>query len=162
MAILFLGGGLVIKLSQSSCKCSNNLWDMSAAEHKQALSLHLITAPGPVRVHVPWIVGHRGPAPFSLHRQLRPGTPLCAPGQQPQRAGSQGHWQVHSRTTADCVPQNERDQMLCEEAAHKSSNILIWLINHESGNNWIDRPHPWFKHLATSLEYFHFPLVYFK
>lgn len=85
---------------------------MSAAEVKHALSLLLITAPVRVRVHVPWIVGHRGPAPFSLYGQLRPGTPLCPPGQQPQRAGSQGHWQVHNTTTADRVPQNKRDQIL--------------------------------------------------
>lgn len=74
---------------------------MSAAEHKHAVNLLLLTAPGPVRVHVPWIVGHWGSAPFSLHGQLRPGTPFCHPGQQPQRAGRQGHWQVHNRTTTD-------------------------------------------------------------
>lgn len=66
---------------------------MSAAEHKHA-SLPLLTAPGPVCVPVPWTVGHRGPASFSLHGQLRTGTPFCPPGQQPQRAGSQGHRQV--------------------------------------------------------------------
>lgn len=86
-------------------------------EHKHALSLIPITAPGPVRVPVPWIVGHRGPAPFSLHGQLRPRTPFCPPGQQPQRAGSQGHWQVRNRTTTGSIlPQSTRDQMLVGNA----------------------------------------------
>lgn len=80
---------------------------MSAAEHKHA-SVLLLTAPGPVRVPVPWTVGHRGPASFGPHGQLRTGAPFCPAGQQPERAGSQGHRQVRrapegSETVAPAV-----------------------------------------------------------
>lgn len=53
-------------------------------------------AHGPVRVHVSWVVVHRGPPSFGPHGELRTRPPLCPSRQQSQRAGSQGHWQVQS------------------------------------------------------------------